>query len=80
MNDNTSDKERLLLLETYTSDVEANIVRARLESEGIPCMLTNETFSSIYPLTMNSIGAIRLMIFEKDLERARLVLSSETEE
>ncbi len=80
MNDNTSDKERLMLLETYTSDVEANIVRARLESEGIPCMLTNEKFSSIYPLTMNSIGAIRLMIFEKDLERARQALTSETGE
>lgn len=79
MNNNPSDKERLILLEEYASDFEANIVRAKLESEGIPCMLTNEKFSSMYPLTMNTIGAIRLMIFEKDLDRARQILTSGTE-
>ena len=78
MNNNSPDQERLVLLKEYASDFEANIVRTRLESEGIPCMIANETFSSIYPLTMNSIGAIRLMIFEKDLERAQQILASET--
>ena len=45
-----------------------------LENAGIPCMLTNETFSSIYPIGHTSLGGIQLLVFEQDREKAIKVL------
>ncbi len=39
-----------ITIATYSTDWEAHIAEGVLSNEGIPCTLTNETFSSIYPI------------------------------
>lgn len=66
-------EEHPVVLRTFTSDFEANLVRAKLQEAGIPCMLADEFFSSLYPLT--TVGTIRLMVFNKDVEKALAILN-----
>lgn len=71
-----NDQDKLVTLHTYSNNVDASIARDVLENAGISCMLTNETFSSIYPIGHTSLGGIQLLVFEKDEENARNILSN----
>lgn len=70
-----NDARRTVLVSTYATDYEASMAYDKLMAAGIPCMLSNEIFSSVYPLTFSPVGEIRLSVFEKDYERACRVLS-----
>ena len=70
------DQEKLVNICTYSTQVEAFIARDLLENAGIPCMLANETFSSIYPIGHTSLGGIQLLVFESDEEQALKLLAS----
>lgn len=60
---------------TFESPVEANLVKGRLENEGIPCFVTNEHFSTLMPHYNRILNSgIQLMIREADYERAVLLL------
>ena len=62
------DQEKLVTIREFLTNVEASMARDILENEGISCMLTNETISSIYPIGNTSLGGIQLLVFEKDME------------
>lgn len=67
------DQDQLIAIRQYNSNVDAHMAREILENEGIPCMLTNETFvSSVYP----SLGDIRLLVFERDAQKALEILDN----
>lgn len=68
------DQEKLVTVREYSTNVEASMARDILENEGISCMLTNETFSGIYPIGHTSLGGIQLLVFEKDVEAANQIL------
>ncbi len=69
-------EKEIVLYEEFDSAVSANIVKGVLESNGVPCFLSNETFSSVLPLTYSDLGAIRLNIFAEDVEKANRILAS----
>lgn len=53
------------------SIVEANMVKHRLENEGIACYLTNDNFTTLLPAYNGMLGAgIQVMIDEKDIQKA----------
>ncbi|MCF0214426.1 MAG: DUF2007 domain-containing protein [Muribaculaceae bacterium] len=68
-------KNDVVLARIFSSDIDARMAQSLLEDAGIKCVLDNETFSRIYPIGFNSIGGIRLMVFESDLERAEKILT-----
>ncbi len=70
------DSSTLIVLESYNSDVEAHIARGVLESNGVKCIINNEIMSSIYPLTLTSIGGIKLLVRREDFELAKEILNS----
>lgn len=71
-----NDNEKLVTAYKCGTNVEATMIRDLLESAGIPYMLTNETFSSIYPIGHNSIGEIQVLVFERDVENVQKLLAS----
>lgn len=71
-------EKEIVLYRTFDSAVEANIVKDVLETNGVPCFLSNEIFSSVLPLTNSAIGAIRLNVFAEDVEKADTILSTTT--
>ena len=74
-----NDKEKLVTIYRCGTNVEATIIRDRLENEGISCMLANETFSSIYPIGNSLLGEIQVLVFEKDSERALTIIEEGNE-
>jgi ribonuclease-3 len=56
--------------------VEASVVRGLLESHGIPCVIASGAMRSIFPLTIESLGDVRLSVHEGDVEEARRIIDS----
>lgn len=70
--DNKPDRgATLVTLATYSHDWEAYIAKGVLDDAGIPCVINNEIFGSVYPIGFNSIGGVTVMVRESDLEEAR---------
>jgi ribonuclease-3 len=58
------------------SDVEASIVRALLEANGVPSVVASDVPHSIFPLTVSGLGEVRLSVRDGDAEEARRVIDS----
>ncbi|MBN1133258.1 MAG: DUF2007 domain-containing protein [Bacteroidales bacterium] len=69
-------KEKIVTLRTFSNSTEAKIVKSKLDAYGIPCMLTNENILGINPIFDHTIGGVQLKVFEKDIERAEIILGS----
>ena len=63
-----------VLLTKCSRDVQAHLILNRLQDEGIVAFIDNSIFSSVLPIGFNSIGALRIMVREADLDRARRIL------
>ena len=61
----------LVVFGTYYSDADAYIAKGVLETNGVPCIINNEIMSTVYPITVTSLGEIKLLVFRRDLELAR---------
>ena len=70
-------RDKIITLRTFSNSSEARIVKAKLDAYGIPCMLSDENIVGINPIYDHSLGGVRLRVFEKDAERARLLLGGE---
>jgi len=55
--------------------IHANIVRGRLESEGIPTRLSYEAAGEIYAITVDGLGEVRILVPKEHVETAREILS-----
>lgn len=69
-------EEGWVVFDTYYSDADAYIDKGVLETNGVPCVIMNEIISTVYPLTMTPLGAIRLMVPRELLEEARRIMAS----
>ena len=63
------------LVATASGMAQANIITGRLESEGIATRLRYEAAGSIYAITIDGLGEVRILVPLADWERAREVLS-----
>jgi hypothetical protein len=72
------DSEPLVDLRTYYDPMTAHIVRTRLEDNGIPCII-DDSMMSVYPIYTNSLGGIKLKVFESDREKAESLLAEDAE-
>jgi type 1 glutamine amidotransferase len=53
--------------------LEAHIIKGKLESEGIPAMLQYE--SEVFALTVDGMGEVRILVPEHQAARAREVIA-----
>ena len=66
----------LVVFGTYYSDADAYIAKGVLETNGVPCIINNEIMSTVYPITVTSLGEIKLVVFRRDLELARRIMEA----
>lgn len=65
---------------TCADAVKANIIKGKLESEGIHCFLTNENSATIAPHHfMVSDAGVQVFINESDLENANEILKTNSD-
>jgi ribonuclease-3 len=65
----------LVIFRTH-SDIEASIVRGLLETHGIPSMVSSDVPHSLFPLTVDGLGEVRISVNEEDADEARRVIES----
>jgi hypothetical protein len=59
--------------------MEAQIIKGRLESEGIPVLLSYESAGLVYGLTIDGLGEVKVMVPEALAEEAKEILGISTE-
>ncbi len=65
---------KLYTLATFATPSEMHVVRSKLESEGIRCVILNELTVQSHNFLSNAIGGIELQVHEKDYKNAIQVL------
>jgi hypothetical protein len=59
--------------------MEAQIMKGRLESEGIPVLLSYESAGLVYGLTVDGLGEVKIMVPKHLAEEAKEILGISTE-
>jgi ribonuclease-3 len=67
--------ELVVIFRTH-SDVEANIVRGLLEVHGVQSLVTSGVSRSVFPLTVNELGEVRIAVNAADELEARHIIDS----
>ncbi len=67
------------LVEVYRArgEAEANIVKSKLESYGIPSIVYSNAAPSVYAFSVDGMGEYKIMVWEELAEEARQLLSGE---
>jgi hypothetical protein len=68
-----STENKLTVIAT-ARQMEAQIIKGRLESEGIPTLLSYESAGLVYGLTINGLGEVKIMIPSHLAEEAKNIL------
>jgi hypothetical protein len=54
--------------------MEAQILKGRLESEGIPVLLSYDSTSLVYGFTVNGLGEVKIMVPKHLAQEAKEIL------
>ena len=65
---------------TTTSDIEASVVTALLDSQGIVSFRISGNPQAIWPMTVNSLGEIRIAVPDVEADTARRIIESHRED
>ena len=63
-------EDKFFLLASFEYAADVQIIKGKLESEGIPVFLRDENTLNSDPLISNAIGGVKLQVYSKDRERA----------
>src|SRR5688572_16891006 len=63
-----------------TSDIEASVIMALLDSHGIDSFRATGHTHAIWPMAVNAMGPVRIAVAEEDAETARRIIDSHRED
>ena len=63
-----------------SSDIEASVVMALLDSHGIPSFRASGHTQAIWPMAVNALGPIRIAVAEPSADEARSIIESHRED
>ncbi len=76
----TESQEKIVIFRAYDTAVEANLAKTKLDAHGIPCFLTDEHLTNLYPIRNAIFPGVRLHIFEKDYDQVKSTLEEDQTE
>jgi len=68
------EQDEIIVFKRFENAIDANIIKTKLDANGIPCFLTEENLANLYPAQSFLLFGVRLHIFDKDKERASEIL------
>ena len=71
--------EKLEKVYTASGQIQAHVIKGRLESEGIPVLLRYDSGSTVFALTVDGLGEVQLLVPREEAARARKILSQSEE-
>ncbi len=60
---------------TASGQIQAHVIKGRLESEGIPVLLRYDSGSTVFALTIDGLGEVQILVPRDQAARARQILS-----
>ncbi|MFM7431765.1 MAG: hypothetical protein ACKO1F_18000 [Flammeovirgaceae bacterium] len=69
--------EKIIVFQAFDTVMQANLAKTKLDAYGIPCFLTEENFTALYPLRNDIFPGVRLHIFEKDSLEVKNILNDQ---
>jgi len=70
----TTQNDDIIVFRQFDTVIDANIAKTKLDAYGIPCFLTEENMSNLYPGQRFLAFKVRLHLFAKDEEQASGIL------
>jgi hypothetical protein len=68
----------LITIKTFDNSIEAHMVKSKLESENIMCILFDENIVALNPLYNVTVGGIKLKINKSDIDKATEIIEEIT--
>ncbi len=56
--------------------VEAEVIKNFLESQGVSCILQGQMVQSVYPMSVDGMGELKVMVSEDDFPFAKELLAN----
>ncbi len=69
-------ENKLITIATFPDALKAQIMRGRLEAEGIPAFIADEHTITNQPYLYMAYGGVRLQVAEPDRDRAQVILNA----
>ena len=69
--------EKLVDVYIASGEAEAHIIKGKLASHGIPCILKSDAAASVHTFTVDGMGQIAVSVLESVAEDARKLINSE---
>jgi hypothetical protein len=70
-----ANNDRIIVIHSFNSPIEASIVKTKLDAYGIPCFLSEENLTHLTTPLLS--GGVRLHIFERDIESVKSLMLEE---
>ena len=68
-------EDKIVTLESYYDTMLAQIIRGRLEANGISCFIADDNTLAANPFYNQAIGGVKIKVFERDVEKCRDILA-----
>ncbi len=69
-----SNNERLVKVYQAAGEMDAQVVKGLLESNGIPCLLESAAARSVHVFTIDGMGEIGIMVHQSKAEKAKKLI------
>ena len=63
--------EKIVEVYRAVGELEAQVIKGLLESNGIPCLLKSHAAPSVHVFTVDGLGEVKVMVRESMVEEAR---------
>lgn len=72
-----SRNEELVEIYQAAGELEAQVIKGLLESNGIHCFLKSHAAPSVHVLTIDGMGEVKVMVFSSMAEKAKQLIGGE---
>jgi hypothetical protein len=67
-------RKEFVVVHVAQGELEANVIKSHLESEGIPAVLQYESVGRVFGLTVDGLGEIKILVPQALAERAKEII------
>ncbi len=70
-------KEKTVDVYHASGELEAQVIKGLLESNGIPCIMRSDAASSVHAFTVDGMGEVKIAVLESMADEARRIIGGE---
>lgn len=70
-------KEKTVDVYNASGELEAQVIRGLLVSNGIPCIMRSDAASSVHAFTVDGMGEVKISVLESMADEARRIIGGE---